>query len=71
MRTRSDVSCADRTGVIPILVLAGSYCLLVGYFIRRIIDEGPQDRRTAAIAFALAMSLFGSILWFLLVAAFW
>jgi hypothetical protein len=58
-------------GVVPVLVMAGLYCLLVGYFISRIIDGGPQDRRTAAAAFVLALILFGGFLWVMLRAAFW
>jgi hypothetical protein len=57
-------------GVLPVLVIAGLYCLLVGYFISHIIDQGPQDRRTALVAFVLALTLFGGFLWVMMHAAF-
>lgn len=60
-----------ETGVVPILALLALYCLLVGYFISRIIDGGPQDRRTVTVAFLVALSLFGGVLWTMLQAAFW
>ena len=58
-------------GVVPALTLASFYCLLVGYFISRIIDQGLQGRRGEAGAFVLALGLFGGILWLMLHAAFW
>jgi hypothetical protein len=60
-----------ETGVVPVLALLGLYCLLVGYFISRIIDHSPQDRRSVTVAFLVAVSVFGGFLWAMLNAAFW
>jgi len=57
-------------GVVPVLAIFSLYCLLVGFFIGRIVDQGPQDRRSVAVAFLLALSLFGGFLWLMVRAAF-
>jgi len=60
-----------ETGVVPVLGIFSLYCLLVGFFISRIVDAGPQDRRTVTVVFLLALGLFGGFLWLMVHAAFW
>jgi len=58
-------------GVVPVLGILSLYCLLVGFFISRIVDNGPQDRRTVAGVFLLALCVFGGFMWLMVRAAFW
>ena len=58
-------------GLVPVLGLLGSYCVLAGFFISRILDAGRQDRRTTALVFVLALAVFGGLLCLMIHAAFW